>query len=43
MKLYVGITDIDWFRYLRQQQCRRDEFLATSGNNPMMKVYQVAG
>jgi hypothetical protein len=43
MKLYVGITDVDWFSYLRQQKCRRDEFLATSGNNPMMKVYRVAG
>jgi hypothetical protein len=43
MKLYVGITDIDWFRYLRQRKCRRDEFLATSGNNPMMKMYRVAG
>jgi hypothetical protein len=31
------------FAICDSKKCRRDEFLATSGNNPMMMVYQVAG
>ncbi len=32
MKMYVGVTDYDWFTYLKEQQCDEVNFWTPGGN-----------